>query len=328
MTIRSYSSRLGPITDHQFATALHRLGLGEFVRAESVSGGLFGQNQWVLRGDPHTDEQLWSERFFVNHLQAHTSAPVPWPYLIDDANDIFGWPYAVMPRMPGMPLSDRTHVDRLSRDDRLAVASALGTNLAMAHQLIWDMPGSYDRLGDRIEAYGQPWESWIAMEVESWLARARHSSRTTDADVAWVHEVLAAACSALAEPFPPRVVFRDYGEHNVVVKQTGDRWAVTGMFDLMEASVGDGEMDLARQVARYLEEDVAYARSFLSRYLEEHPPREGFATRFPVYMLRDRLIVWEYGVRPDTPTWWDPRLELRAWAEPYTASLGRLVVGA
>jgi hypothetical protein len=143
--------------------------------------------------------------------------------------------------------------------------------------------------------------------------------------VDWVNAVVTAARPALSGPFLPRVVFRDYGEHNVVVQQTGDRWDVSGLFDLMEASVGDGEMDLARQVARYLEEDAGYARSFLRGYLDLQPPRTGFAARFPVYMLRDRLIVWEYGVRPDTPAWWDPSLELRQWAEPYTSSLRLLM---
>jgi hypothetical protein len=335
MTAKSYSSRLGSIADHQFASALHRLGLGDFVHAEAVSGGLFGQNvfitstlgDWVFRGAPHTVGQLQSERFFAHHLHEHTAVPVPWPYLIDDATDLFGWSYAMMPRMPGVPLSDRAEVDRLSHDDRLAVASALGTNLAMAHQVIWEAAGSYDWRCGRVEPIVQSWETWIETEVREWLGRARHSSQTTGADVEWVSAVVVAARPALAGSFPPRVVFRDYGEHNVVVQQTGDRWDVSGMFDLMEASVGDGEMDLARQVARYLDEDAGYARSFLQRYLDVHRPRPGFAERFPVYMLRDRLIVWEYGVRPETPTWWDSRLELREWAEPYTSWLRLLTEG-
>lgn len=328
MTVRSYSPRLGSIADHQFERALRRLNLGEFVRAEAVAGGLFGQNvfvtstrgDWVLRGAPHTDSQLFSERYFAQCLHEGTSVPVPWPYLVDDADDIFGWSFAVMPRMPGLTLSDRSVVDRLSRDDHLAVAAAMGTNLAMAHALIWESAGTYDRVSDTVKPLAEPWADWIASEVRDWLARARRSLRTTDADVVWVDEVLSVARHALAEPFQPRIVFRDYGEHNVVVQKTGKRWDVSGMFDLMEASVGDGEMDLARQVARYLDEDAEFARSFLRQYLDMHPPRPGFAARFPVYMLRDRLIVWEYGVRPETPTWWDPRLGLREWAEPHTSS--------
>src|SRR5919197_1551390 len=98
MGAREYSSRLGTIDDAQFRSALERLGLGEFVRAEPVAGGLFGRNvfvtsttgEYVLRGTPHYDWQLPTERFFARLLREHTRAPVLWPYLVDPADDIFG----------------------------------------------------------------------------------------------------------------------------------------------------------------------------------------------------------------------------------------------
>jgi hypothetical protein len=63
--------------------------------------------------------------------------------------------------------------------------------------------------------------------------------------------------------------------------------------------------------------------------------------RFAVYMLRDRLIIWEYVQRQDlvrvqpTPRrlrpLWDPDLTLQDWVEPYlrearilTTHVGRL----
>src|SRR5919112_6152635 len=98
MVAGEYSRRLGPIEDGQFRSALQRLGLGEFVRAEPIADGLFGQNvfvssttgEYVLRGAPHYDWQLQSERFFARLLHERTRAPVPWPYVIDPAADIFG----------------------------------------------------------------------------------------------------------------------------------------------------------------------------------------------------------------------------------------------
>ncbi len=58
-----YSQRLGPIRDDQWCCALTRFDLGEFVRAEPITSGLFGQNvfltstrgQFVFRGCPHAD---------------------------------------------------------------------------------------------------------------------------------------------------------------------------------------------------------------------------------------------------------------------------------
>lgn len=62
----------------------------------------------------------------------------------------------------------------------------------------------------------------------------------------------------------------------------------------MELYFGDGEADLARSVAGYLDEDPVLARAFVGAYLERRPTRPAFAERFPLYMLRDHLIVWEY----------------------------------
>ncbi len=333
MESREYATRLGPITDAQFRAALRRLGRGEFVRAEPVTGGLFGQNvfvtstsgEWVLRGAPHYDWQLPSERFFARLLHERTRAPVPWPYLLDPSGDIFGWSYALMPRMPGLQPATAAPAGR-SPADRLGMARAMAENLALAHALTWPSPGRYDLTADTIAPFAERWPDRVAAEVRGWLARARrHSDRTTDADVAWAEGLLGAARAALDEPFRPRVVLRDYTEGNVVMGRTAGGWRVTGMFDLMEASFGDGEMDLPRQAARYLDEDAGSAREVLRTYLGRRPPRPGFAERYPVYMLRDRLILWEYAQRPSSTPRRDPRRTLREWAEPYTSSLEALL---
>ena len=293
-------------------------------------GGLFGQNvfvtstqgEWVLRGAPHYDWQLPSELFFARLLHERTRAPVPWPYIVDPTEDIFGWSYAVMPRMPGLQPGGA----EISTEDRLGMARAMAENLALVHELTWPFAGSYDLVTDTIAPITESWADWVTAEVREWLALARgHSDRTTDADVGWVEDLLYAARAALGEPFLPRVVLRDYKEGNTVMSRTAGGWRVSGMFDLMEASFGDPEMDLVRQTALYLDEEAELACRFLRTYLKARPPRPGFEERFPVYMLRDRLIVWEYFQRPGTEPPWQQRLTLREWAEPYTSSLGALL---
>ena len=146
-----YSERLGPITDEQFAAAASRLGLGVFQSATPTSAGMFGQNvfirttqgEFVLRGAPHwvkgpgeTDyrpQDRWQfakEAFFARLLHERTAAPAPWPYLLDEASDIFGWPYAVMPRMPGACYDERSVPEALAPQDRRDVAAAMGSMLA------------------------------------------------------------------------------------------------------------------------------------------------------------------------------------------------------
>jgi len=329
MATREYSRRLGSIDDGQFRSALERLGLGEFVRAEPVAGGLFGQNvfvasttgEYVLRGAPHYDWQLPAEQFFARLLHERTSAPVPWPYLLDPDDDIFGWSYAVMPRMPGLKHSDLAASGGLTSDERLGMARSMGENLALMHALGWQHPGRYDLATDTIAPLEESWKDWVGAEARRWLALARHhSDRTTDADVCWVEDLLSSSYDALGESFEPSFVMHDYGEHNVTFEQTDGLWRVSGVFDLMESFFGDREMDLSRQTAFYLEESTDLAHMFLRTYLRLLPARPGFQERFPAYMLLDRLVVWEYAQRPQQEPWWDLGLTLREWAEPYTAS--------
>jgi hygromycin-B 7''-O-kinase len=329
MAARKYSRRLGSIDDGQFRSALERLGLGEFVRAEPVAGGLFGQNvfvasttgEYVLRGAPHYDWQLPAERFFARLLHERTRTPVPWPYFLDPDDDIFGWSYALMPRMPGLKPSDIAADEELTNDERLGMARSMGENLALMHALNWPHPGGYDLATDTIAPLEESWTECVGAEARRWLALARrHSDRTTDADARWIEALLRSSCDALGEPFEPRFVMHDYGEHNVTFEQTDELWRVSGVFDLMEAFFGDSEMDLSRQTAFYLEEDPDLAHMFLRTYLGLLPARPGFQERFPVYMLLDRLVVWEYAQRPQQEPWWDPERTLREWAEPYTAS--------
>ena len=55
-----YSHRLGELSTGQFQAALDRFDLGQFIRAEPISAGNFGQNvyltsatgEYILRGAP------------------------------------------------------------------------------------------------------------------------------------------------------------------------------------------------------------------------------------------------------------------------------------
>jgi len=247
---------------------------------------------YVLRGVPHYDWQFPAEHFFAQLLHERTLVPVTWPYLLDPTEDIFGWSYALMPRMPGMQLSDPAVAATLSPTDRLAIAQALGENLVLMHRLTWPVPGHYDVTVETIAPFPAGFTAWLMADIRTWLAKAqRHSARTTARDVVWVEALLRAARPALTEPLQPHFVMNDYKEQNTAVSCAAHGWHVTGVFDLMEGFFGDGEMDLVRSVAGYVEEDPRCAQAFLTAYVEHMPPRHGFAERFAVYMLRDRLIV-------------------------------------
>lgn len=223
----------------------------------------------------------------------------------------------MMPRMPGLLLSDPEVVISLTPKDRLSMAQAMAENLARQQELTWPYPGAFDLASGTIRPFPGAWAAWVAQDVRHWLERARaHSDRTTESDINWVEQVLNRAHDALTEPFVASFVMHDYTEMNVAFEHTSSDWRVSGMFDLMEAFFGDGELDLARQTIRYISEAPELAHAFVRRYLQLHPARAGFTERFQVYMLWDRLVVWEFFQQPQRETPWEPALTLRMWLEP------------
>jgi hygromycin-B 7''-O-kinase len=325
---RVYSQRLGALTAQQFQIALTRFGLGTFLDATPVAQGLFGQNvfvrssqgEYVLRGAPHYPWQFPKERFGATLLHERTQVPVAYPYLLDTSTDIFGWPYLLMPRLHGTSPAD----PHLTHAEQLDIAQALGHNLVHLHQLTWPVAGVYDLTSDSIQPFGEGFAQWIVADIRRWLvtARANGVAITTD-DIMWVEQVIGAAQSALARAFQPCFVMNDYNPGNLLVNRRHGSWWVSGLFDLMEYYFGDREADLMRLIAVYLEQDqqqgVHLAHAFASTYLRHKPAPEGFAERYALYMLRDRLIAWEYGTRPGN-NWFAPGQSFRDYAEPFTVS--------
>ena len=74
----------------------------------------------------------------------------------------------------------------------------------------------------------------------------------------------------------------------------------------------------------HLEREPALAGAFVRAYLAGRPARPGFAARFPVYMLDERLAIWEWAQR-ERLVWWEPSLTLRQWAEPFTSAFEELL---
>jgi hygromycin-B 7''-O-kinase len=324
-----YSQRLGPISVAQLQVALDRFDLGAFVRAEPTSGGLFGQNlfltsdqgEFVLRGKPHYPWQLPTEQFFARLLHERAVAPTPWPYLLDPADDIFGWPYALMPRLPGLLFADEAWQATLKQADRLCIAAAMGETLADLHALEWPTAGRYNAETAQVEPEPDGFGGRVTAHIEELLTEAlTYPTYTTQADVDWARALIDAGRDALDAPYRPCVVMEDFHTGNVTIVREDAGWRIGGVFDLMTLSFGDGEADLARQGRLYIYDDPALAQSFFAAYLARRPPRTGFRCRFSIYLLRDALIIWTFCLRRDD-IWWPDDMTLRAWVEDTLARL-------
>jgi aminoglycoside phosphotransferase (APT) family kinase protein len=322
---REYSKRLGVLTHQQLQAALDHFDLGLLLDAEPAPGGLFGQivllttanDGYVLRGNPH-EGQLERERYVAEIIHARTRVPVPWPYRIEDDPALFGWPYAIMPRLPGVQPADPEVRGQLTREDRTGIVVALADCLALLHGAAFDAVASYDAEVRGFRPAPRAYVDWFGDWTRWWLDRCRAASpATTDGDVAWVESVVADARAPLAEPFTPCLVHTDYKENNTVAQKVGGRWRISGLFDLAEAHAGDGEYDLARAYCEYVLHRPELAQAYLRAYLALRPPRPGFEARFRHYVIHDRLIIWEYGQR--NRVWFTPDQTLRPWAEPFLA---------
>ncbi len=301
-----YSKRLGHISPDQFQAALTRLHLGDFVRAEPVPSGLFGQNvfltstqgEFVLRGVPHYPWQFPTEQFFVHRLHEQTQVPVPYPYLLDPASDIFGWSFVIMPRLPGLHLQDKNVVSELSLPDRLEIAGTLAKTLAEAQTLTSQCAGQYDVDTNGIKPFDQHYRAWIVERVREKAAAAQsYNDHTTPSDVDWIERIIAQAMPVLHLAYQPCVVLADFGEHNLVVTHAGGEWRVSGVFDLMTAHFGDGQADLSLPVTDYLGENERLADAFVAEYLRLKPRPPGFVEHQRLYMLDLKLSFWRYWQR-------------------------------
>ena len=323
-----YSHRLGALTPAQFAAALERFKLGRFLRAEPVIGGLFGQNvfitstegEFVLRGAPHNEWQFTAERYFVDLLHEHTPVPAPWPYRIDAASDIFGWPYVLMPRMPGINLADPTVRATLTENDSRAIAHALGDALVDLQVLTLPHFGAFDPATGNIGRISGAFADWAIERNNWWMARCDESSDAlTRSDRAWIAEITTAARSALDYAGPPTYVHHDYKDGNCTFVRDGDGWRIGGVFDVAESFFGDGEEDLVRTIQQYSFAGQARVQAFIDAYQRRKPLRAGYQQRLAFYLLADQIIFWEYGQR--NKVWFKPGQTFREYAEPFLAAL-------
>jgi hygromycin-B 7''-O-kinase len=339
MVTMEYSKRLGSISDRQFQAALDHFDLGQFISAEAIPFGLFGQNvfvtsstgAYVLRGAAHYDWQFPKEQFVANLLHERTHAPAPFPYLIDNDETIFGWKYGyvLMPRMPGLQLANGEVLKTITFEDRRAIAYAIGENLREIQRVQWAFAGQYDYQTQTIEPFRDGFAAWLISQIRQHLQQAMlYHNGATQSDEAWIERIIQNAAEALQVPYTPVLVLHDYREPNLTVsKKQADRWQVSGVFDLMEALVGDGELDLVRQLANYMDaRDLTWAKSLLDGYQKSAPLRSHARQRLALYLVYDRIVVWEYFHRPaNLAQWWYPGHSVEEWISPAIRKLETLL---
>ena len=333
-----YSKRLGRISDEQFAGATKRLGVGTFVKAAPATSGLFGQNvflttsegEFVLRGAPHWVDlsregpwkfernDLWQfskEICFANLLHEHTDAPVSWPQLLDRESDIFGWPYIIMPRMPGTCFDERQLRKTISPEQRQSAARAMGSMLVRLQKLAWPFAGDVD-LSFKLVPYPGGHTAHVVRETAKFADNARKNGGLSAEDDAWI-ERIGEAARAVSVVRPNLYVHGDFKPGNLTLSTDGDEMTVTGIFDLHESRIGDGASDICRQACGYLDFDPEMTKEFVATYRSQAGDDPTIRDRMPLYVINDRMKFWEYFTRPPDVAPWLKGKTFRDWAGRY-----------
>lgn len=332
MTTRAYSERLGAISDAQFQRALDHLDLGQLRSARAVPFGLFGQNvflstsrgEFIFRGAQHGDWQFSKEVFFARLLAERTTAPVAWPQWLETSPEIFGWPYIIAPRLPGLALADPAVIANLSKDDRLQIARAQGETLGALQALTWEPAGDFDFATGAIVPFEGGHIGHLIGEVRRHVTDADKSGSLTPGDHAWIEGVLGEA-ALVTDAGPAVYLHNDFSLNNILVERRDGGWAITGVVDLMTSTLGGGEADLCRQAANYLDQDPALTRALIGAYRGAGgggPDAQSFA---PLYVVYERLLLWEYFTRPPQRADWTAGKTFSVWARRYVERLTALL---
>ena len=342
---RIYSERLGPISDSQFEAVAERLDLGQFLSAEPITSGLFGQNvfftttsgAFVLRGAPHwvkdvgeteyrRDDRLQftKERYFAELLHTRTKAPVPWPMLHDQASDIFGWPYLVMPRMPGRCFNERDILKALDPDARRDVAVALGKMLAEMQTLTSDFAGDFGVKTIRLEPYPGGAIQQVIDETNAMIAAGVAYGIVSDCDQTLLDSAAINARASQSE-LVNTYVHCDYKLNNLTVSKKDGRWCVSGLFDLHEARFGDGTLDIVRQACSYLDTEPELAQVFIEAYRSNIDRSRIVSERMSLYVLNDRMKFWAFFAQPERRADWTRGKTFREWSGRYLEAIVKLL---
>jgi aminoglycoside phosphotransferase (APT) family kinase protein len=316
--MNAYAPRLGHLAPEQLQAALDRFELGKLLGTEEIVTGNFGQNlcltassgDYILRGNPFFDWQLPKERETARILHERTDVPVPWPYHHEPSTELFGWDYAIMPRLPGEMVNDAPE------PDQLILAPVLADTLAWLQEATFNAAMEFDLGTGAFIPFPHGEREHLSRRIERNLELAiAASDRTSDADVAWVRSLLHDAELASDGWGPSCLVHGDFTINNVVAIHGESGWRITGVFDFMTARIGAFEADLCRQFALHHWRNPPAGSAFLESYFRLRPPRPGFRDRVPLLLLDERLTLWEWLQRTQ-PEWWRSDVGFRDWAEP------------
>jgi hygromycin-B 7''-O-kinase len=191
----------------------------------------------------------------------------------------------------------------------------MGVALARLQDARWESWGQFDPASERMVPAPRSYAEHVLVQIEDALSASVSAGASSEGDAKWVRHEVTVRREALEVPFAPAFVHADYTRGNLCAERLdAGGWKVSGVLDFQRSHAGDGESDLTRACAELAALRPELARELIRAYAALRPPRSGFAERFIVYLVRERLEIWLYGHAK--AAWFPVDLGLRAWLEP------------
>lgn len=320
------TNRIGVLSNKQIQKMLDRFNLGNLISFQETSNGVGKQTmfvssdlgEYVLKGNPLYEGQFLEEKFYVENLNKLTNLPVSYPYIVDERDDIFGWTYAIMPRLPGRHMNDQDLKNKMNKEEQIKIVELLVNSLCELHQWRVEQYGEFDPKNQGIRPFDSTYKTWLYHRIRYWLEDAKNYSVITSKDIEWVEDLLLTCEEAFDILHSPTFVMGDFKADNVLVQQSTEDWILSGIFDFTTGYFGDGIADLPKIVTMYMEDgDEKLAKHFITEYFNRSEAKEAFKERFKVHMLHQRVLDWGCAKAIDNVTW-DNNLSFSEWAERYT----------
>lgn len=328
-----FASSKVEVAEEQLQRVLDRFDLGKLISWSRPTSGVMGQTifisasrgEFIFKGNPLYEGQLLEEKFFVDNLHQRTSVPVPSPYIVDESDDIFGWSYSLMPRLPGIHFSKPSIADKLTHDDKVCIAQLLGQTLAESHT--WKTPqfGEFDPKTQSLKPFVEPYQTWLYNRILYWLEDAKKYSIITPQDFDWVNGTLAKSEDAFEKLSSASFVMNDFKPDNFLVVNHEGSWTFSALFDFTTAYFGDPIADLSRMIIVYItRNEETLGRQFLASYINFSTNYKSLIERLQVHVLHQLVLDWGclWAINEVT---WDKTLSFSEWARQYTELLPSLL---
>ncbi|ASN06478.1 phosphotransferase family protein [Virgibacillus necropolis] len=327
------SNKLGVVTTAQLQLMLDRFDLGKLISFEKTAHGAMGQTMFisstagdfVLKGNPLFPGQFVEEKFFIENIQKRTKVTVSTPFMIDDAEDIFGWSYSVMPRLTGEHMNSPQMKASPSKAGKLKIAELIAETLTEFHSWKVQQFGEFETKSFTVRPFKGTYTTWLCNRIRFWLNDAKKYSVITSEDILWVETLLEGTKPYLDALSSPTFVMGDFKSGNFLLKRGTDGWKISGVFDFTNSYFGDPLSDLIKMLIIYLDNgEQEVAKHLLSVYLRGSEDKHAVRQRIRVHMLQQRILDWGCAKAIGMVTW-DDNLSFSNWVESYTETAANLL---